>query len=156
MTGLIPWRRKPKTSLVPFDRDVGFYDRFYLDPFTPFAGMLTDSGKWLPGIDIREKNDRVIVSAEIPGMAKKDLDVFLKGRCLTIKGEKTIDDKTEKKNFCRRERAYGYFERTVQLPDEVDEASVKAKYKRGVLTLDMRKTGKHAGKTIPIKTGPGR
>lgn len=70
---------------------------------------------------------------------------------MTIKGEKTTEEKKKRKRFLKQERSYGYFERTIQLPDEVDDGSVKARYKRGVLT--MKKTGQHKTKAIPITTG---
>ncbi len=153
MTGLIPWRKKQKDMPVPFTHDFdSMYERFFREPFLPLK-MFTASDKWLPRIDIRDKDNRIVVTAEIPGMDKEAIDVSLKGRFLTIKGEKTTEDKKEKKGFFRRERSYGFFERSVQLPDEVDEASVKAKYKRGVLTLDMKKMGKYSAKTIPVGTG---
>ncbi len=153
MTGLIPWRKKTKNSLAPLNRELdSICEDFFKEPFLPLTGMFSDSDKLRPSIDITEKKDAIIVAAEIPGMEKDEIDVSLTGRFLTMKGEKSVDYTKDKKNFFHRERSYGYFERSVKLPADVDEASVKAKYKRGVLTVSMKKKENNRRKLIEVRT----
>lgn len=143
MAGLIPWRKK-KPSL---------YDPFFLEPFFPVTGFFAENHRWLPSMDVHDEGNEITVTAEIPGMEKKDIDVSIKGRFLTIKGEKSTEYKKEKKRFFQKERSYGYFERSLKLPAEVDDASVKAKYKRGVLTIRMKKSSRNQNKLIELKNG---
>ena len=152
MTGLIPWRKKREPQRRPLQREFdAIYERFFQEPFFPLNEMFVESNRWRPIVDVDEDGDEISVTAEIPGMEKEDIDVSIKGRLLTIKGEKSTEKKKERKKFFKQERTYGYFERTIRLPDEVDDGSVKARYKRGVLT--MKKTGQHKTKAIPITTG---
>ena len=138
MSGLIFWRNKTPRNPDPFTREYGkFYSPLFLEPVFPLNQFFVDNPGWFPSIDIQEEHNRITVTAELPGMEKTDIDVSIKERFLTIKGEKSAEFIKEKKRFFRKERSYGYFERTVKLPAEVDETSIKAKYKRGVLTVSI-------------------
>ena len=85
-------------------------------------------------------------------MDAKDIDVSLSGRHLTIKGEKKKEKEEKDKNFHRIERSYGSFHRTIELPTEVDESSVKASYKKGVLKIELAKIKGAESKTITVKS----
>ncbi len=162
MNNLMPWKRKQKedTKEVTNRRD-GWHDQLFRYPFAdPFESFLFPTRhefdrdqKWLPDIDINEDKSKITVEAEIPGMEKDDIQIYLDGRRLTIKGEKQEEEKTDKKGVFRRERSYGYFNRSVELPAEVDENSISAKYKKGVLKVEMKKTEAAKEKAIPVKTG---
>ena len=94
----------------------------------------------MPDIDEVEDDKAFHVSIELPGMDEEDIDITLAGRVLTIRGEKKEDEKEEGKEFYRRERTYGAFRRTLELPGEVDETKIEASFKKGVLTIGLPKT----------------
>jgi HSP20 family protein len=94
----------------------------------------------MPDIDETEDDKAFHVSIELPGMDEKDVDITLSGRLLTIRGEKKEDEKTKGKDFYRRERNYGAFRRTLELPGEVDASKIEASFKKGLLRIELAKT----------------
>jgi len=94
----------------------------------------------LPDIDETEDDKAFHISVELPGMDEKDVDITLSERQLTIRGEKKQDKAEEGKDFYRRERNYGSFRRTIELPGDVDESKIKASFKKGVLNIELPKT----------------
>lgn len=92
-----------------------------------------------PRVDISEDENNVYVTAEIPGVDKKDVKVTLQDNVLTIEGEKKTEVKDEKKNYYRIERTYGSFCRSFVLPSEVDPDKVKAKFENGMLMIEASK-----------------
>jgi HSP20 family protein len=112
-------------------------------PFTPtaFGHELT-----MPQIDETEDDKAFYVSIELPGMDEKDVDIMLSGRLLTIRGDKKEDEKEEGKDFYRRERKFGSFRRTLELPGEVDESKIEAFFKKGVLRVMLPRTAEAQSK----------
>jgi HSP20 family protein len=111
-------------------------------------------GALSPKLDVAETDKEIVVSAELPGIDEKDVDVTLKDDVLTIKGEKKAEKEEKGKNFHRVERSYGAFSRTVAMPAGVDDAMVKASFAKGVLTVTLpKKPGTEAGaRKIAIKS----
>ncbi|MFO8049301.1 MAG: Hsp20/alpha crystallin family protein [Desulfosudaceae bacterium] len=154
MTSLIPWRKKRNSEVRNADNGLPFWqDRFFTDPFSRLSDLVSNNSSWWPATDIREGKNKITVEAELPGMDKDDLDVSINGRRLNIKGEKSHENETTEKGLYRQERSYGYFNRTVELPAEVDESSITATYKKGVLKVEMKKTKEEQERAIPVKTG---
>jgi len=127
--------------------------------FDDFAGRWpierpgNGNGRFWPAFDMAETNDAVDVTAELPGIDLKDVDIAVAGNMLTIKGEKKTEKETKDKNYYCAERSYGAFTRSVELPFEIDAAKVEASYDKGVLKVHV---GKPAGaktevKKIPVK-----
>ena len=100
----------------------------------------------MPDIDETEDDKAFHVSIELPGMDEGDVDITLSGRLLTIRGEKKGEEKEERKDFYRRERTYGSFRRTLELPGDVDESKIEASFKKGVLKIELPKTEESQGK----------
>ncbi|PYK12107.1 MAG: hypothetical protein DME65_05130 [Verrucomicrobia bacterium] len=96
------------------------------------------AGFW-PQVDVTETDKEVKVSADVPGVEAKDLDVSVEDGLLTIKGEKKYEREQKEKGQYRMERSYGSFERAIQLPAAVDESKAKAEFKKGVLRLVLPK-----------------
>jgi len=94
----------------------------------------------VPDIDETEDEKAFHVRIELPGMDEKDVDIALSGRFLTIRGEKKQEEEQKDKDCYRRERAYGAFRRTLELPGEVDASKIEASFKKGVLRIDLPKT----------------
>lgn len=125
--------------------------KFYNSLFTPlFARPETQEYKWRPSADITETDDSFEVRAELPGVAKDDVQISVKENLLTIKGEKRQEKTDDSKDFRRIERLYGSFERKFALPPKVETDSIKAEFKDGVLTLSIPKPEEAKPKEIPI------
>lgn len=92
-----------------------------------------------PRVDISEDENTIYITAEIPGVDKKDVKVTLQDNILTIEGEKKSEIRDEKKNYYRIERSYGAFCRSFRLPAEVDPDKIKAKFDNGLLTIEATK-----------------
>lgn len=107
---------------------------------------------WSPKVNVAKKDDRYVVTVELPGVSKEDIDIDIKDDTLTIRGEKKVENKGEKKNYIRVERSYGKFERSFYLSDDVDKNSIKAAYKDGVLKIELKKKEEAKPKQINIET----
>ena len=105
-----------------------------------------------PLLNVRETATSFIVSSEIPGMKTEDLEIRIDGETLSLKGERKPDDVQDEAGFHRRERATGAFQRSITLPRKVDNNSVTANYKNGVLTVMLSKAQKAEPKQIEIKS----
>ena len=101
------------------------------------AGALAEFAT--PQVDISETETEVRISAELPGMTEKEIDVTLAEGALTIRGEKKVERNDEKENYHVTERSYGSFQRTLTLPCEVDRESVDATFTNGVLNIVLKK-----------------
>lgn len=109
----------------------------YFDDFPSFGVNFENS--FSPRIDISEKNDKILVEAEIPGVKKDDLKITLQDNILTIKGEKKKEEEHKENNYYRCERSYGSFSRSFTLPVEVSTEKVDAKFNDGMLKIELKK-----------------
>ena len=117
-----------------------FFDSFWdTRPLLPPLGQGKDS--FLPSIEMSETDKTILLTAELPGMTEKDVQVTLSpdASVLTIQGEKKTEDTKEDKNYHHFERSYGSFRRTIELPCPVDDKHAEATFKDGVLKLELGK-----------------
>ncbi len=136
-------RETPSTLLSdPFFRS---FDRLFSDDLFRPLGLLArwndeigQSG-WLPAVDVRESDDAYVFTAELPGLAKDDVNITLEDSVLTLSGERRFEEEDEEKNYRRIERAYGTFSRSFTLPSQVDAEHISAKFKDGLLTVTVPK-----------------
>lgn len=114
-------------------------------------------GEWhvAPAMDLVEKDDGYEITAELPGLDEKNVQVKLSNRTLTISGEKNEEKEDKQKDYYLAERRYGSFQRSFQIPEGVDAEKIDAKFAKGVLTVKLPKTvdSKKAEKTIAVKNG---
>jgi HSP20 family protein len=105
-----------------------------------------------PAMDIVEKDKAFEVTAELPGLDAKNIDVQLANGMLTIKGQKQEEKEEKTKDRYVSERRYGSFRRTLQMPDSVDAEKIEASYKSGVLTVTLPKSpeAQKKEKAIPV------
>jgi HSP20 family protein len=103
-----------------------------------------------PAIDIVEKEKAFEVTAELPGLDAKNIDLQLSDGILTIKGEKQEEKEEKTKDRYVSERRYGSFRRSLQIPGGVDAEKIEANYKGGVLTVTLPKSPDAQKKTIPV------
>ena len=108
-----------------------------------------------PAIDIVEQDKSYQVTAELPGMGEKDIDVKFADGVLTIKGEKKEESEEKQKDYYRSERRFGAFQRSFRVPDGVEADKIEANVKDGILTVLLPKSddAKNREKKIQIKKG---
>jgi HSP20 family protein len=119
------------------------------DPFRELSRLFSDMpaesgrddvlGAWAPRVDILEKEDALVLRAELPGIEKDDLDVRVEDGVLILEGERKREREEGQHNVYRRERLYGRFARSFRLPTTVDASKVAATYKDGVLEVSVPK-----------------
>lgn len=151
--GLSPWGGDPFTG---FRREM---DRLFDDFFTlPAEGRSFAATEGLrPSIDVEETEQAYKVTAEVPGMAEKDIELNLHENALTLSGEKRSERKDGEASRQYVERSYGRFSRTIPFPEEIDADKVEAHCSNGVLTVTLPKNPKARDKTrrIEVKSGDG-
>jgi HSP20 family protein len=142
---LNPWREVSNTC----NRANTLFDSL----FYPAGGRAdtTDAWNWNPVVDVYENEDHFVIKAEIPGIDRKDIGLDVKGRALTLKGERRVDEDLKQENAHCRERVYGRFERAFTLPSHVDIEKITADYKEGVLRIEIPKPEMAKPKQITIQ-----
>jgi HSP20 family protein len=106
---------------------------------------------WTPRLDLIESEATYEVKTELPGLAKKDIDISLNRDVLVIKGEKKSEKEESGKHYHRREGRYGTFYRSIRLPGEVNEEKIDATFKDGILTITLPKTEETKKRVAHIK-----
>jgi HSP20 family protein len=171
---LIPWRRdrqevpvhrsdtgargddwSDELGLSPlFQQTEELFERFFGAPLFPAFGDERAFGPSMQ-LDRRETDDAFHVAVELPGVDEKDVDVSIAGGQLLIRGEKRDERELERGGRHRTERVYGRFERSLPLPAEVDEERVRARFRRGVLEVELPKSerARVAARRIPVSFG---
>ena len=117
--------------------------------FTGFAGF--PSRELMPSMDLSETDKEIEISAELPGLEEKDIQLNVSDNVLTIRGEKKNEREETKKDYHLIERSYGSFTRSVQLPDGVNADNIKAVMSKGVLKVTVPKPAPAQTKKIDIK-----
>lgn len=138
----VPVRRQ-ENPFAAFHRDMNrLFEEFWrgFDLPSPLGEAW---GSFSPRVDVDETDTEVRVTAELPGLEEKDLEVQLTDDALILKGEKREEHEDQDRGW--RERSYGRFERAVPLPCEVDADRVSAQFKNGVLTARLPKSAKARG-----------
>jgi len=107
-------------------------------------------GAWVPPVDIFERQDQLVIRAEVPGVRKEDMDVRIENGVLTLHGERRQETEVKEANAHRLERVYGAFTRSFSLPTTVDSAQVAATYKDGVLEVTVPKAETAKPKRVEI------
>jgi HSP20 family protein len=146
-------RREWEYPFGSFQREMNklfddFFGGFELSPWAPLERRLTAA--FNPRVDVSETDKEIKVSAELPGMDDKDIDVSLTRDTLTIKGEKKEEKEEKEKDYYRVERSYGSFTRSIPLPVEVDTDKVQATFRKGVLEITLPKSAKVIQETKKI------
>jgi HSP20 family protein len=109
-----------------------------------FTGR-TEEGKdfatstWAPSVDIFETEGELVLTAEVPGIDEKDIEIKVEDNTLTLKGERKFEKETKEENYHRIERSYGSFYRAFTLPNSIDPEKIQATHENGVLKITMPK-----------------
>ncbi|BCH31952.1 molecular chaperone Hsp20 [Mesorhizobium sp. L-8-10] len=149
----------------PFDSLRREIDHLF-DDFRPFDWRLPSRvfrprishAPWqvAPAMDLVERDDAYEITAELPGLDEKNVEIKLSNHTLTIKGEKSEQKEDRQKDYYLSERRYGSFQRSFQLPEGIDADRIEANFAKGVLTVKLPKTAeaKKAEKKIAVKAAP--
>lgn len=111
-----------------------------------------NQSEWHPVVDVQEKENAIMVVAELPGVKSEDVKISLEDNVLSISGTKKKSLEKEDQNYFRAERAYGTFARSFKLPSTIDSDKISANYKDGILTVSLPKAEEAKPKEIPITT----
>ena len=144
-----PWRSLHDEMDRLFDR---FSKGFGFPSFEPLWNGEVEVTT--PAVDVVEDEKAYTVTAELPGIEEKDLDVTVSNGMLVIKGEKKQEKEEKTKNYYLSERSFGSFQRSFSLPDGVDHDKIGANFSKGVLTVTVPKSvdAQKAQKKIEVKT----
>lgn len=150
-------KAEPAHILSPFEEMDRLFDAYFnrgwLRPFqwpsvskaaAPFEGRM-------PNVDLIERDDEIVVKAELPGVDKKDLDVSVTRNSVTIKGSTRHEEKEEKGDYHRCEISHGSYLRTMTLPADIDEERTRATFKDGMLELTLPKLEKSKRRTVRVE-----
>ena len=150
LRSLVPFREagalmQPDFGLFGLHREI---DRL----FSEFAqGMGPNGANIVPNIEISETDKTIEVSAEMPGLERKDVDISIEDDTLTIRGEKKVEESQKDKNVQLSERCYGVFYRVLQLPPGIDPSSIQATMSNGILKVTIPKPAQSEPKKIEVK-----
>jgi HSP20 family protein len=156
---ITPWRRR-RQELARQSRDPfmalqsemnRMFDEFMDRPFGMMPRMAGFDEEFWPTIDVYETDKEIKLTAELPGLDEKDIDISVNNNILTISGKKESDKVDEQSSYYRRERSYGEFHRSIQLPGEVEIDKIDATYDKGILTLSIPKPAESVTATKKIK-----
>ncbi|NPA53881.1 MAG: Hsp20/alpha crystallin family protein [Aquificae bacterium] len=118
---------------------------------TTTAAEVAQAQVWAPRVDVYEKDNKIIIEAEIPGAKKEDIEVIIKDNAVVIKGEVKKEEEKKEGNFYKSERFYGVFERVIPLPAEVKPEEAKATFENGILKLEIPKATSEKEVKIEVK-----
>lgn len=153
-------QRAPR-AMRPFEDFERLYESFFPRSFMrpsfrwdwPLEAMpAVSAAARVPAIDVVDRENDILVRAEVPGVNKDDLDVSISDNTLTIRGSTKQETKEEKEEFYRQEMSYGEFSRQIVLPENIDSEKVKATMKNGVLELTLPKREGAKRKSIQVES----
>lgn len=150
-------RREGESPMLAIQNEMNrMFDQFFAEDFPFSTRLMARPGmEFFPKLDISETANEYKVTAELPGMDEKDIQIRLEKDTLFLSGEKRSETEEKEKTFHRVERSYGSFERMIPFDTQLDEDKVSAVFKNGVLTISLPKAGDAIRKTrqIEIKKG---
>ena len=129
------------------------FDRLWDDSMVRqyLSRPLVDGGYML--IDVYQTDEDVVLKATMPGVKPEEVDISITGDTVTIKGEQKAEEETKEENYFYRERRFGTFSRSIQIPVQVQGEKAEAEFDNGVLTLKLPKAEEIKPKQIRIKPG---
>lgn len=141
---LVKYRKRPSLMNTFFD-DVIARDSFFKD-------FLNGESAFTPSANVRETEKSFEIELAAPGFDKKDLNIELNDRVLTLSAAKEEKQENEEENYTFREFSYSTFRRSFNLPEGIDEENIKAKYENGILHVSLPKTDLEKGvRRISVK-----
>lgn len=140
---MLPLRRKGRSQFFPELSEL----------FENFLQLTEDGGESSSrsfAVDVEDTPEAVVVTANLPGIKKEDIELQLEGTSLSISAQLKEEREEKRENYIRRERTYGSMRRVIPLPSSINKDEVKANLVDGVLTVQLPKAEEHKMNTIPI------
>ena len=135
-----------------------YFESFFDEPFSlrtwrglPSLGKMREYMTLSPAVDMYENEKEIVVKAEVPGIDQKDIHISISNGTLLIKGEMKKEEETIEENYYYAERAYGSFNRRLELPEKVQESKIKANFKDGILEIHLPKAPEAKAKEIKVE-----
>jgi HSP20 family protein len=140
-------------SLIHY-KPINLFDQFNDEMNRYLSSMRSSAANqehdWIPAVDIQEEDNRYLLTADIPGVKRSDLEITLEDGVLTVKGERKSETDGTEEVYRRRERIHGIFVRQFNLPDTVDTANISASAEDGVLRIAIPKQEKPEPRRITV------
>lgn len=140
---VIPWRRAqavaPAWGVASLPTFFGDVDRLFEDVLRGFEPSAAAPRAFAPDVDVHETDAELRVTADLPGLEEKNVDVSVESDVLTISGERQAETSREERGRRYTERSYGKFQRSIPLPENADVAKATASFAKGVLTVTVPK-----------------
>lgn len=141
MRSLMTWSPRTLTNDAAFD---GIFEDFFRVPSTTTRG-------WLPSADVVENGDHYLLSLDLPGFKREDLEVSVEDGTLTVRGTRHESERSEDARVVRSERYSGEFARSFRLGDALDTGGIDAHHENGVLTVRVPKAEEAKPRRIDVK-----
>lgn len=141
------WSWSPISQLDTLRNEI---NRIFDGSFPDFGRASEAFNTWAPALDLYENAESLVVTAEVPGLKKEDIDISLHEGNLTVAGERKEEKQYGEKDTQRAERFYGRFSRTISLPKPVSPENIKAAYKDGILTVTLPKAPEAKPRQIEV------
>ncbi|MBC7107077.1 MAG: Hsp20/alpha crystallin family protein [Firmicutes bacterium] len=142
---LVPWH--PWRELQDMRE---FFDRVFGRRLREVAPVPAGT-PWAPAVDVYDKDDKIVVAVELPGVDKKDVNILVGDDHVVVKGESRRQEEVRDKDYYRCERTYGAFARTIPLPVAVERENARATFKDGILEIVLPKAGGAKPKQLRIE-----
>jgi HSP20 family protein len=153
----------PRTQASPFAfmrRFSDEMDRLFDDfgfgrtGFGPSSLARIGQGAWSPQVEMFEREGKLVVRADLPGMTRDDVKVDLDDDRITIQGERRSEHEENREGYYRSERSYGSFHRTIPLPEGANGENARATFRNGVLEIEMEVPKRRSARRIEIEEAP--
>jgi len=149
-------QERPARRLLSWPEDIErYFDRFMREfpawPLRPWRWRRPIMEAWFPDIDVFERDGKIVVRADVPGMKAENIEVSVEGDLLTIKGRREEEKEVKEENYYCSERAFGEFSRTVKLPEGVSTEAIEATCTDGVLEVVIPRPAAPQAKTIKVQ-----
>lgn len=145
----VPVRKETKALASPLTFLQREIDRLFDDFSNGFSAF--GSHALAPKVNVSETDKVLEITAELPGLEEKDVEVNFADNVFTIRGEKKAEKEEKDKNYRLIERSYGTFSRSMELPNGIDPNAIKASISKGVLTVTVQKPAAQIAKKIEVK-----
>ena len=155
MTINLPIFRSRFTDIANNRQNIeNIFEEFFNDFNRPTSSLLSETvrASLLPKLNISETNNKYFIEAELPGVKQSDLELKLDNNILVIKGKTEESKESKERNYFMRERYYGSFQRSLTLPNNINENDITANFKDGILNIEITKKLENSTKNIEVKT----
>ena len=154
MTINLPIFRSRSTDIANNRSNIeNIFEEFFNDFNRPTSSLLSETvrASLLPKLNISETDNKYFIEAELPGVKQSDLELKLDNNILVIKGKTEESKESKERNYFMRERYYGSFQRSLTLPNNINENDITANFKDGILNIEITKKLENSTKSIEVK-----